>query len=611
MMSNLWIISIFALLITSGCSADFANMAEKRLEHARRADAEGQDIHIVAINDAMESDYIKGIMLAAEEINSQPDKLLNRNVNITIEDPADDLPSSRSLIHKIVSNPEVVAVLGHRSSNIAVPASVIYEKSQVIYMPPFATAQALTSHNFQYVFRMLPSNKAMTEQLGSVASTLGYKNIVVLYARDDFNRELAFLFEDAIIKQKINIVKRSSFFAEDTNYRSIISQFNSENFDSVFIASSGDSTALMVKQMREMGLNQPILGSDSVNKQSYIEITGSAADKTTFPSIYNAKTNNSQKNRLFLEKFKEKYSKEPDYNAAQGYDSLMLLSEAIKRSKSTVTATISSTLHFMPTWAGITGLHKFDQFGELLGKNYLFNAWNDGEIHALPALHNRYLLERFDSTLAPGNSFSSLFSSNMHEDDHKLQMLSLAYAILKFKRIGIIYEDTEAGRRKSGFDLLASLAKKTGIEIAGCKIPFSLLDNQVISKRMIDCYGRLSLNIDVLFTPLKEGVDPGLLRELSASLAFFKIPAIALDTQNMDSHTSLAITKRVDVNKHSIRAYNGLLGGLKIHEFSEKIKGIPDIYINLRDLQRMGIAEKEILLLSPDYLLSPDDGGKL
>ncbi|MGB0849470.1 MAG: ABC transporter substrate-binding protein, partial [Thiolinea sp.] len=461
----------------------------------------------------------------------------------------------------------------------------------------------------------LPSNEIMAEQLANAASSLGYQNIVILYARDDFNRELAFLFEDAALKNDIKLVKRASFFDKDTNFRPIISQFNSEQFDSVFIAASGKTSALLVKQMREMGLEQPIIGSDSVNNQDYRTVAGEAANKTVFPITYSNLDSNNERNNRFIKKFKDKYLREPDYNAAQGYDSMMLLSESIERSNSTLTPTISSTLHFMPAWVGITGLHKFDQSGELLGKTYKFNAWNDDQIRPLPALHNIYLLERFNAANEAAETgdkdekedFASTFSTRMHEDDHKLQMLHLAYEALKFKKIGIIYEDNKIGRKKSGFNLLTALAKSKDIEIIGCKIPFSLIKKEQVDKKMIDCYGKLSLTIDAMLAPSVQNASPVLLHELSAGLAFFKIPAIGFETDNMDDHTSLAITRRTDVNKNTVSAYSGLLSGLKVHEFSTKIQGLPDIYVNMKDLQRMGRSEKEILLLSPDYFLESND----
>jgi branched-chain amino acid transport system substrate-binding protein len=147
-------------------------MAERRLDFARKNKG---DIHVVAIQDRSNSNYVNGLLLAKEIINQRPDKLLGRDLNIHIEHEGDDFSTTKSTIERIAINPKIVAVLGHRRSVVAVPASVIYENSQVIFMPSFSTAKALTGHGFDYVFRMVPNTEIMTGQLASVAKTLGYQ----------------------------------------------------------------------------------------------------------------------------------------------------------------------------------------------------------------------------------------------------------------------------------------------------------------------------------------------------------------------------------------------------------------------------------------------------
>jgi len=209
----LWLLLLVCL---SGCSSpDFELMAKKRLEYARQNKG---DIEIVVFEDPANSIYINGtstylngIKLAVENINQRSGKLLGRSIKLNIEQDASTFDATKNTLRRIADNPKITAVLGHADSNIAIPASVVYERSQILFMPPFSTAQGLTSHNFQYVFRMMPSAKIMAEQLVSVANILGYQKIVILYSRDDVNRELAFLFEDFAVQMGIDLVQNSSF----------------------------------------------------------------------------------------------------------------------------------------------------------------------------------------------------------------------------------------------------------------------------------------------------------------------------------------------------------------------------------------------------------------
>ncbi|MEB4591306.1 ABC transporter substrate-binding protein [Candidatus Thiothrix sp. Deng01] len=600
-------------VMLGGCSPDFEGMAERRLAYARQNKG---DIEIVAIQDAAKSAYLNGVMLAAAEINQRQGKLLGRNLNIRIEQDGDTFEDIKPTIRRIVANPRTVAVLGHRRSKIALPASVIYERSQVVFMPSFATTQVLTNHNFQYVYRMAPNTEIMAEQLASAAKTLGYQKMVMLYSREDLNRELAFLFEDKAIKQGIRLVKRSSFFDKDTNYRPIISQFNSEKFDAIFITAASDAAGRMALQLREMGIRQPILGDDSMNRASYTDAAGDAADGTIIPSLYKA-DDSSALNQQFIRQYQKKYETDPDYNAAQGYDSLMLLAAAIERAGSTTPPLLSSALHYMPAWVGLTGIHAYDQAGELRGKKYFFQARQEGKWYALPALQIPYLLERFSKEQQEKygaqrtvTDFRKIFTEPMHDDDNKIYLLDLAQEILQFKRIGIIYENTADGRKAAGYELLQGLAKRKQTEIVGCTVAFSALNKRETEQAMIDCYGRLSLKVDAMLIPPYYSIDAKLLQRLNQSLAFFKIPSISLDEHNTDPNICLVLGKRSDIDvqgKGGTQAYNGLLNGLKVHEFAERMKNLPEVSVNLVNLQRYGLSDTPILLLSPNAFIYPDE----
>lgn len=594
------LLSILLLPLMTACSPDFVEMGEKRLETSRENLG---SIEIVAMRSPNESDaYINGILLASKEINQRANKLLGRPLKVHVVQEGETFEDTKSSIRRVVANPKITAVLGHRRSSIAIPASVIYERSQVIFITPFATAKKLTGHGFKYVFRMVPNNDVMAEQLSSVAKTLGYQRMVTLYARDDLSREIAFLFEDAAIKQGIKLTKSASFFEKETNYRPIISQFNSEPFDAVFLAAPAKPAALMVRQLREMGINTPILGSDSLNKSAYTKDAGYAANDTIVPSVYYPSDNNVIATQ-FIKKYKELYEIEADYNAAQGYDSTMLLAAAIEQAGSTLPPLLNTTLHYMPAWIGVTGIHAFDEHGEIKGKKYFFNVWQENKWQNLPAIHIPYLIKRFTKRLKLRTDYHEVFTRRMHDDEHKTHLIALSQKVLGFRNVGLIYEDTEAGRITAGYPLLASLERQKKIKINACQVPLSDLEEKEAERAITACYGKLSLNSEALFIPSYYQVDGVFLKSLNDSLRFFKIPAFSLDRRNVNQNISLLMTKRSDITTdgiHGMQVYSSLLRGMKVHEFSDRLKNLPEIIVNLDSLQDQGIADQPLLELSPD-----------
>jgi len=599
----------FSIILLSGCGADFAKMAEERLAYARTNNG---DIQIVVIKSLIKTNYIKGVLLAADEINGRPQKLLGRKLKVHIEKEGATFDDGKSTFRSIAANPKIVAVLGHRLSSIAVPVSVIYEQSNIVFLSSFSTIQNLTGHNFEYVFRMIPNATVMAEQTASVAQVLGYEKMVILYGRDDVSRELAFLFEDAAIREKITLIKRSSFSSKEANYRSLISQFSNEKFDAIFIASPASSAGLMVKQLREMGVKQPILGGDTFNDPIFSEIAKEAGDNVIAPSFYKSNKYN-RINQDFIDAYGAKhYNETPDYRAAQGYDSLMLLALAIDRAGSTIPSLLASTLHYMSAWVGVTGLNKFSSAGEMLGKKYFFKTWEYAKWQDLPAIHIPYLLERFQAgiTVKGGvfqsaqnvKNYTQIFTEAIGEEQYNLNLLELSRKILKFKSLGVIYENNKKGREMIDYDLLKKFSKESGVTLLECHIPLSILTTNEIKQQFFSCFGKLSLSMEVLFLPTYHNVDQKMLQELSRGLISFKIPTISLDQRNSNPNISILLGKRSDINTsnmNDMQIYNGLLNNIKLNVFAKQLKNLPEISINLYELQSYNFQDTAILNLSP------------
>lgn len=609
-----WLTILVILLSSFG--SDYSKIAEERLTYARSNQG---DIEIVAIHDPQKENYIKGILLAATEINQRSSKLLGRKLKVNIEQEGKNFDALKPTLQRITSNPKITAVLGHSYSSIALPASLIYDQSNIIFMPSFSTIKSLTGHGFQYVFRMAPDSKIMGEQFASVAKTLGYKKMVILYERSPVSREFAFLFEDAAVARNIKLIKRSSFSEKNTNYRSLISQFNNDPFDAIFIASPSLAGAIMVKQLREMGIQQPILGSDSFNDKIFTDTAGKSADNVITPSFYYPHKNNVLTTH-FIQTYHAKYKQDPDTAAAQGYDSLMLLATAIEQAGSTIPSLLASTLHYMPAWIGVTGLHKFAIDGNMLGKKYFFRTWENNQWQYLTAIHMPYLLERFEKSQQQDyrrlnkkdkklTNYLDLFENTSDEEQYKIHLLKLAHDILGFKSIGIIYENTEKGRKTVDYGIVKQFTEENKIKLIECHAPFSILLKKEVKQQFSSCFGKLSLDAEALFLPYYDKIDQEMLLKLTHSLSSFKIPAISLDRRTSHFNISLLLGKRSDIDlgdMDDMQIYNGLLNNIKLNNFAEYLIKLAEISADIYRIQEYDLPDSALLTLSPSSYLNAD-----
>lgn len=357
-------------------------MAKHRVEYAKTSSG---DIVIAAIQDFDKSHYIKGIKLAVEEINHDRGGLLGRPLKLLVEQGSKDFKSAKSTIRRIVANPKVSVVMGHNNSRTAIPASFIYEKSKVLFFPPYTTNEELTSHGFSYTFRMLPDNKHMAEQISKTAETLSYKNMASLYARAKPHREFNFLLENAATEKGLKLIYSRSFFSENVDFRPLLSDLKKENVDAIFLSAETSTAVKLIKQVREMGIDTPILGPLNFNSQEFTSSVGMAGNKTIAPTLYNKLANNKL-NLKFITSYRKEYNELPDADAAQGYDSVMLFSNKVEKTQSTLPALLTSIVRFSQPWTGVTGTHHFSKKGNMLGKKYFFQVLNNNKWHKLPTI---------------------------------------------------------------------------------------------------------------------------------------------------------------------------------------------------------------------------------
>lgn len=375
---------IICLLVLAGCTVDYEAMAKHRVEYAKMNQGE---IVIAAIQNSDDSHYIRGISLAIEEINHSKSLLLGRPLKLQLEQGHSDFKSAKSMIRRITDNPKISVVLGHTEDEVVLPASVIYEKSQLLFFPPFTTTEELTSHKSLFTFRMLPDNIDMAKQISSLSKALGFTRVVVLYSGSDRHRKLGLLFKETASKADLSLVSSHSFFENTDDFRPFLSDLQKKEFDAVLISASAKTAARLIKQMREMGVDRPIFGSGDLNSQEFKLSVGLAGNRTIVPTPYNVLGDNSI-NRNFIARYRDKYKQSPDADAAQGYDSVMLFANKVGRAQSTLPALLASIVRFSPQWTGTAGSYRFNKEGNLEDKEYFFQVLNNEDWQPISALHS-------------------------------------------------------------------------------------------------------------------------------------------------------------------------------------------------------------------------------
>ncbi|WP_062148729.1 ABC transporter substrate-binding protein [Beggiatoa leptomitoformis] len=344
-----------------------------------------------------QTDFIAGVMLAVNEINASGGILGGKKLKIIVDErevsasPAEYSALARTIAVDFASK-GVIAVIGHRFSGLAIPASNIYEQNKIIFIAPTASNLALTRFGFKYVFRLFPNNDQMGQQLALYARKRGYERVALLYDRRDYSREFSGGFERAAANYDMRITFRQSFFANVTDsdlIRIIVNLKKNKDVDAILLVTTDTLAARLYEKARQQGIQQPFIGSDSMDSDVFWKVVRrwegdlESKDKTVVPSIYN---HNSYLTQQFIEKFVATYQQTPDRFAALGYDSIKVLTHAIGSVESIEPVDIADGLRYlMSPCQGATGKHAYFENGDLDGKRlYMKFVYKDDFQYVAP-----------------------------------------------------------------------------------------------------------------------------------------------------------------------------------------------------------------------------------
>ncbi len=370
------LILMSAALLMYGCNYESTDTQKERAEKAERSMG---DIVIGAVDtSANQSFFMKGVNLAVNIINEKGG-LLGRKVKIIAFDDKGDIDTAQRIARQLSANTDVVAVVGHLFSSVAVPASITYAQNGILFITPGATNPLLTAPRSPFIFRNIPTDSVIGFQLADFAKASSFKSIAIFYQRDADMKALTDRFQERAGENGISVVATRSFFKWQNDFRDILSELKDQyKFDCIFIAGILPSPAYIIKQARDMGIKAPVLGPAGLDSPSLLTIAGKAAEGTVVATVFNPKYP-GKATQDFIDRFQTEYGFEPDTWAAQGYDAVSVLSHAIDEAGSVVPIVVGATLRYLKDWEGVTGSYSFNTKGDIEGKSIYFKQVQDGK----------------------------------------------------------------------------------------------------------------------------------------------------------------------------------------------------------------------------------------
>jgi len=295
-----------------------------------------------------------GTELAIDELNASGG-VLGRKLKLLTEDDQSKAGESKTIAQKLISRDGVVALLGEVASSRSLEAAPICQENKIPQISPSSTNPKVTQIG-DYIFRVCFIDPMQGAALAQFArETLKAKRMAVLTdVSTAYSVGLADYFKQAFIKGGGEIVVEQKYSGGDRDFKAQLTTIKAAGVDALFVPGYYTEVGLIARQARELGLTYPLFGGDGWEAPELIQIGGAAVEGCYYSTHYSPEVKDPAVQK-FVASFKAKYGSVPDAMAALGYDSAMLLADAMKRANSTDGPKVRDTLAATKDFPGIAG----------------------------------------------------------------------------------------------------------------------------------------------------------------------------------------------------------------------------------------------------------------
>ena len=286
-------------------------------------------------------------------------------IELVVEDNASKAEQSVAAVNKLITQDNVLAIVGPNASLGAIPAAEIAEYNKTLLITPWSTnpkttLDTTTGKPKDYVFRACYTDPFEGRVLARfVLEKLKAKKVAVLYdVASEAPKSQADLFRLTFEELGGKTVAFETYTTGDRDFSAQLTKIKSANPDVIFLPAYYNDVGLIAQQAHRAGITQPLVGSDAWSSPELIKLSNGTVEGDYFANHY-ASDIATPTAKKFIDAYAKQYGTIPDDVAALTYDSMGLLFEAIKKSPSLDRKVVRDSLATLANYPGVTGNIQF------------------------------------------------------------------------------------------------------------------------------------------------------------------------------------------------------------------------------------------------------------
>ncbi|MDR0476665.1 MAG: ABC transporter substrate-binding protein [Desulfobulbaceae bacterium] len=278
---------------------------------------------------------MRAYQIAMEEINAKGG-IKGKTVVLNFEDGQGKPEISRAIAEKLIDVKKQPILVGDYSSSCSKAIAAVANERKVPYLVVTGADDAITQQNYNYVFRLNPSNAYYAAGMGSfLTQVVKPTTIAILYESSDFGTSGADEMEKYGAKIGMKVVLKEKYEKGVVDFKPILTKVKALHPDVIYMVSYVMDASLLMKQIKELRIDAKLFagGAAGFALPEFIDNAKDAAEYVVTATLWSPQVHYPGAKEL-AEKYKAKFGEYPSYHAAEAYSALYIIKDAIERAKS-------------------------------------------------------------------------------------------------------------------------------------------------------------------------------------------------------------------------------------------------------------------------------------
>ncbi len=312
--------------------------------------------------------------LAVEDINAAGG-VLGKKLNLEFGDDACDPKQAVAVANQMTGN-NVALVAGHYCSGSSIPASKVYAESNMVQISPASTNPAFTDNRAgPNIYRVCGRDDQQGGVAGKyIASHFSDKNVAFVQAKTAYGKGLADETKKAMNEAGKQETMYEAITAGEKDYSALVSKLKQANIDLVYFGGYHTEAGLIIRQMRDQGMDTILMGGDALMTQEFWSITGPAGEGTLMTFSPDPRKNPAAAE--VVKRFRDK-GIEPEGYVLYTYAAVQTWKQAAEKAKSSESADVVKAMNDTE-FDTVVGKFKFNEKGDPNLPPYAVYRWSNG-----------------------------------------------------------------------------------------------------------------------------------------------------------------------------------------------------------------------------------------